>query len=209
MFKKLITFVVGACISVSASAGYIQYDLKNVQFSDGGTLAGAFVQNTDTRAIAYYSLQTGGANFGNQYFVSGNHANLDAVHTNFYAPGPTSFQSYLNVDDRFHATLDLDFSWDAQAAQFKVTGTENSPVFRNDWVWLSRTITGGSLVEGTIDPGLLAALESGQTDGINKLIPTLPQAPAGVPEPGSLALLVAGMFGLVGPGRRRGRKPRG
>jgi len=197
MFKKLIAFAFGAGISLSASAGYIQYDLQDVRFNDGGTVTGSFVQDADTRAIAYYSLQTGGANFGNQYFVSGSYANLVSAHTNFYTPGPTSFESYLNVDDRFRATLNLDFKRDAQAAQFTVAGMEISPVFAGDWVTMSRTIIGGTLVEGTIDPGLLAALESGQTDGILNLVPALPQAPAGVPEPGSLALLAIGAFGLI------------
>jgi hypothetical protein len=197
MFKKLIAFAFGIGISLSASAGYIQYDLQDVRFNDGGTVTGSFVQDTDTRAIAYYSLQTGGANFGNQYFVSGSYANLVSAHTNFTTPGPTSFESYLNVDDRFRATLNLDFNWATQAEHYNVAGSENSPVFTSGWVFMSRTITGGTLVQGTIDPGLLAALESGQTEGIINLIPALPQAPAGVPEPGSLALLAIGAFGLI------------
>lgn len=205
MIKKLLAFAIGAGMSLSASAGYVQYELKDVKFNDGGTATGLFVQDTDSRAILYYEMFSGGASFGNQYFVSGNYANLVSVHTNFYRPGPTSFTSYVDVNDMAWATLALDFSWNAQTSTYVVQGAEMSPLFDTRGFVSGtayRSITAGSLVVGSIDPRLQASLEAGNTNGIKNLIPAPPPAPADVPEPGSLALLLAGACCLSWLGKR-------
>ena len=58
------------------------------------------------------------------------------------------------------------------------------------------------MLQGVIDAGLLAALESGIDLGVNRIVPQLIAGPVEVPEPGSLALLIMGIAGMFGARRR-------
>jgi hypothetical protein len=194
MLKKLITFTVAAGFSLSASAGYVQYNVNS------GGASGFFVQNTDTRAIAYFNLHSS-APYGNQYMASGIFSNIVSAHSNFYHEGPTSFQVYSYLNDAYYSTLNLSFAWNDAADGIKVSGWESgSPLPGIPFAQAGfRYFEGGTVTEVAVDPGLLAALESGQTDGINNIIPTP------MPEPASIALMAAGGALLAGVRRRAKR----
>lgn len=200
MLKKLIAFAAASAVSLSASAGYVQYNV-NAGFDDGGIVSGFFVQDTGTRAVAYFRLATGGT-FGSQYFASGIFSNITSASTYFAGAGPTSFQVYSNLGDTYTSALDLTFQWNPAAQAIAVNGWESASGWIN--VDLSgnfyRGIVAGSVVEVAVDPGLAAALDAGQTDGINNIIPTQ-RVP--LPEPASIALLLVGGAGIAGLRRRR------
>jgi hypothetical protein len=217
MYKHLIGALVGALLCSTASAGYIQYDLKDVRFDDGGSLQGYFVQDTNDKSIAYYdlALHTGGRG-GTGFRPSGLFDNVIAAGTWFPGAGPTSFVLFDDLSDAFLVTVALEIrpagpdepfpnyvmGW---ADQVPVAGM---PEWDPDYAARFNEIVGGSVAVGTIDPYLLAALEAGQTDGINHIVPDAwvpqdPQAPQDVPEPASWALLVAGAVAARSLGYRR------
>lgn len=197
MLKKIAVLAMAWGISASASAGYIQYDLKNVSFDDGSSLNGWFVQNTDTKGIAFYSITSNWQNYIPGFDSTASNASITVP------GGPTSFDVWSENNGDFHGELRLWFGAGATPGTYSVGGYETSHwFFPPSGVDPDRFhgIVAGEASLGQIDPGLLSYLESGNT-GVTEAVP-----PGGtVPEPGSLALLAAGL-GLMGRLRSRARR---
>ena len=203
MFKNVLAVIVTALACNTASAGFIQYNV-DARFSDGATVEGFFVQDTDDNAIAYYRLFADGSDGApaTWYAPSGSFANILSARHNFYHGGPTSFTVFDDLSDAYYAELELSFRMGANGT-IKVGGwEETSPVSYAEEYWgvtpSFRRITGGTVTLGEIDERLLASLLNGE-EYVERIVPTP------MPEPGSLALLAIGALGAASMRRRRQR----
>lgn len=208
MIRKLIAFAAAALFSMSASAGYIQYTLNNVTFSDGAWMDGYFVQDTRDNSIAYYEFQTGAPGY-DRLFPSGTYSRIESAYT--YGWGPTSFTVSDTLSTSYWHTISLDINWSRATGEMMVNGWDSAQPApeTNGWpgyAYYYRQIASGTVVAGAADPALVAALEDGYRY-VNHLVPHVVANP--VPEPGSLALIGVGAFALAGLRRRWSGMARG
>lgn len=202
MLSRLLTLFAGLLLSVSASAGYVQYTFNNVLFDDGVVLEGFFIQNDVDKSIAYYYARSNGGPGPSVTFAPSNFdSNLESVHTHFAGPGPTSFTAFDNLSDAYFMLLNLEFSPVGSAGTYRVRGYHESfPLWEGphyDMRHYLHTIVSGTLAVGEVGPAYAGAFESGyQIDGLNHFVPRF-VPPAEIPEPSSVPLMLLAAGALV------------
>lgn len=191
MLKRLIAGLATALLCSTASAGLVQYTLSDVRFSDGGTLEGFFVQDTDDDSIVYYWLGAEGGRNPSAWFQPADYMDqITKARVNFYWGGPTSFRLEQDRTDAWIGMLHLGFRYGEEGGIAAYGSLRTVPVdYAEDWWEIKptyRSIIGGTAIAGELDPELAALLANGPVDGMVHIVPTR------MPEPGSLALLAVG-----------------
>jgi hypothetical protein len=200
VFKKLFVLAAAGVFSLSASAALVQYDISNVVYADDpyNAFSGSFVQDSHSGGIVWFNLAT----LSNSFIPA---FDSTIIGVSNYVPGlPTGFIATSSNNGVNDSMIGLSFMAGPAPGTFAVapssfetyseTFSSNPPV--------THQILSGTVTVGTIAPSLLSYLEN-PNSGVTVFLP--PNAPASVPEPGSLALIGAGL-GLIGRLRKRAKQ---
>jgi hypothetical protein len=197
VFKKLLVLIAASAFSLSASATFVQYDISNVTYAGNPYqyFSGSFVQESDSGGIVWFNLSTLSNTFIPAY-------DSTIIGVSQYVPGqPTGFIATSSNNGQNNSTIGLSFAAGPVSGTFSVA--PNSFEMYEDVYSGNPAVTyqilSGTVTVGTIAPSLLSYLED-PNSGLTVFLPA--NSPASVPEPGSLALIGAGL-GLIGRLRKR------
>lgn len=199
---QLFLLVAASLFSLTASAGYVQYNLTDTN----GASLGYFVQHDDDKTIAYYDLLIGTGSNQVHFDPQIGQDFMKVTSTIYKGQGPTNLGVFdTRTPDYSNGAYVYFLDPDATTDPFRFTmdyvRTFIGPV-ANEPVDRVESINGYASL-GTVDTALAVALDAngGYGDGMGRMVPDYvgpkPLPTGDVPEPGSLALIGIGAIALI------------
>jgi hypothetical protein len=203
MIKLIFAAAVGALFSMDATAGYVRYDLT-------GSVSGTIIQHDTDQTIAYYNLDVTidgtpmpfRLNLSPQ--ASEGATQLTYATTHFIGNGPSNFGIYSDFGGDQFTTFSIAFKkygW----GEYYYEADYSSLIYFSEGFERFTGRRYGAATTGSVSVDTARTLDElgGYYDNLNtRFVPTY-IGPSEIPEPGSLALLAAGVVGLFSIRRRQ------
>ena len=205
MIKRLIAIAAGALFSLNASASYTQYTFGGAN----ANVRGFIIIRDEDKSVAMFDIYTPITRFTPQDRGDGYHINrLLETTTSFTGMGPTNMYMRDFTQEDYSSQMWMMFSEGSTSESFNYSlrvlrGAGPHSPYPDRFTTLDLTYSGTATGTAASEYWTNFLDTSNQFD-LPRDIPYYD--PTQVPEPGSMALLAVGAFGLASLRRRRSSK---
>lgn len=203
MLKKILALAAASLFSANASASYIEYRLE-------GGVTGYIIMDASTRAVERYALYDHDNSFTMQEKGDADHrSQVISATTSFRGMGPTNLllkDEWIGSEWKIGRLMFSEGDAGSPGTFNFVLDSEMASARFGPWppTRTARVNRSGTAIQSGAADDLADLLDPFDpvVEPINKIVPYFD--PVNVPEPASLALLLAGALGIAGVRRHRG-----